>query len=55
MTPEEINAEWNYRYQERLGILIDGNRQPTKEDHNLAWKEATEILAKLKALDATSF
>ena len=41
MTTEEIQAEWQYRYQERLGIMCE-DREPTPEQKAIAFKEANE-------------
>ncbi len=32
MSEKEIRAEWMMRYHERLGLLIDGERDPTAEE-----------------------
>ncbi len=47
MNDAELREEWNYRYQERLGILCE-DRVPTSEEDQIARKEADETVAKLK-------
>lgn len=47
MSESEINAEWDYRYQERLGHLCVWG-EPTKEQHELAANEATETVRQLQ-------
>ena len=32
MSDAEIRAEWMYRYHERLGLIVDGDRDPTAEE-----------------------
>jgi hypothetical protein len=46
-TPKEIEAEWNYIYSERLGILC-GDRQETYQQHLLAKAEADASIAELR-------
>jgi hypothetical protein len=41
MTESEIQAEWQYRYQERLGIMCE-DREPTPEQKAIAYREANE-------------
>lgn len=41
MTDQEIQTEWEYRYDERLGILC-GSDEPTKEQKLIAFQEADE-------------
>jgi hypothetical protein len=41
MTTEEIQAEWHYRYQERLGIMCE-DQEPTLEQKAIAYREANE-------------
>ncbi len=45
MTPL-LQAEWTYRYQERLGILA-GPGEPTDEQKQIAAKEADEAIKRL--------
>lgn len=40
-------SEWNYIFEERLGILTDGRREPTKEEIDIAAKEADEHCKKI--------
>ena len=47
MTEQELNDEWQYRYQERLGILC-GAAIPTPEQRTIARNEANEAISKLK-------
>jgi hypothetical protein len=44
--PPEIQREFDYRLQERLGILC-GAAEPTKEQQALAEKEAWDAIKKL--------
>lgn len=44
---KHFQAEWQYRRDERLGILC-GDQTPTPEQIRLAEKEANEICEKLK-------
>lgn len=39
LTKDEIRAEYDYRYQERLGILC-GDRPPIREQDQMAKSEA---------------
>jgi len=47
MTPDEIETEFAYRLQERLGVLC-GDQNPTKEQFEIALKEAVEAVTKLE-------
>lgn len=42
MTPEEIQAEKHYRYEERLGICCGAATTPTPSEIALAEKDAKE-------------
>jgi hypothetical protein len=42
MTPDEF-AEWQYRYQERIGMLCE-NRNPTAEQNAMAKQDADDWL-----------
>lgn len=44
---DELLAEWNYRYQERLGILC-GAGEPTQEQDRIAREEANAVYEALK-------
>jgi hypothetical protein len=46
----DLEAEWKYRYTERLGIMC-GDKEPTQEQKNIAIKEANEAVAKLREED----
>jgi hypothetical protein len=46
MTPEELEIEWKYRYEERLGILC-GDAEPTSEQKAIALKEANQAIIEL--------
>lgn len=46
MTDAELQAEWRYRYQERLGTLC-GAGDPTPEQRALAVKEANAAIRQL--------
>ena len=41
MTPDEIRAEWEFRYDERIAILC-GQNEPTIEQRRLAMNDADE-------------
>ncbi len=41
------HEEWDYRYQERLGLLIDGSRPATDAEKEIAEREADEAIRKL--------
>lgn len=41
MTESEIQAEWKYRYSERLGMMCE-DREPTMEQKAIAFREANE-------------
>ena len=46
MSEEELQAEWQYRRDERIAILLDGaNRPPTAEERADAYAEADLWLA----------
>ena len=47
MTAEE-QAEWDYRWHERLGILCGAN-MPTDEENRIAMEEADETIRQLRA------
>lgn len=40
----EQETEWHYRYQERLGILTDGRREPTPGEKQIARREANRAV-----------
>lgn len=46
MTTEELKAEWNYRYEERLGILCEDLR-PTPDQRRIAAQEADQTVREL--------
>lgn len=47
-TIEEMVAEWKYRFDERIGILLNGEqRQCTNHEIYLAVKEADEAVEKM--------
>lgn len=48
MTKDEIGKEWQYRYQERLGILCE-DQDPTPEQRKIARDEATEAIKIIQA------
>ncbi|HXJ61830.1 MAG TPA: hypothetical protein VNU68_34755 [Verrucomicrobiae bacterium] len=52
MSNKELQAEWDYRYQERIGILTDGapGSQSIAQDQ-IATKEADQAIAELRAID----
>lgn len=52
MTPAELEKEWNYRYQERLGNLC-GAGEPTTEQKALAFEEAQEAVEALKESESS--
>jgi hypothetical protein len=45
--PHEWQEEWDYRYQERLGILC-GQDRPTEAQEQIASREANEAVAALQ-------
>lgn len=47
MTSEELQSEWDYRYQERLGILC-GSNEPTDEQRLIAKTEADRAAEELR-------
>lgn len=50
MTGQFISDEWNYRVQERLGILC-GTDEPTPEQREMAEKDANNAIRELKRED----
>lgn len=48
MTAEEYKAEYQYRRQERLGIMLDSTREPTKEEESIAKTEAIKAMDKFE-------
>lgn len=46
MTDEEYGAEFDYRLEERLGILC-GTSKPTREQDAIAYDEASKALMTL--------
>ena len=51
MTDAEIEIEWRYRYEERLGILTDGKTEPTPDLIAIATEEANEWALKWNQLE----
>lgn len=51
MTAAEIQVELEYRRQERLGILLDGRRDPTPVELVLARHEASSFIQDLERQD----
>ncbi len=49
----EENSEWEYRFRERLGILIDGPRVPNKHEVEMARDEAFAAIEKLESSEQT--
>ena len=49
MTKDELHDEWVYRFQERLGLLIDGVREPVAGEKDIARKDADEAVRLLTA------
>lgn len=47
MTEQELKAEGNYRYQERLGMMC-GDAKPTDEQRKIALEEATQAIEELR-------
>ena len=47
MNAQELDAEWTYRMEERLGIMC-GMDEPTAEQFCIAVAEADEAMEKLK-------
>jgi len=54
MTPTEQQAEWHYRYQERLSLLC-GTADPTPEEKALAWAEADKAIKELRLAEAREY
>ena len=46
-TAEAYSAEWNYRYRERLGLMLDSTAEPTREQKDLAAKWADETTPRM--------
>lgn len=46
-------SEWEFRYQERLAILIGTLRVPMKHEIEIARDEAFEAIEKLEAAEKT--
>lgn len=46
---QDQQGEWNYRYHERLGILIDGVRPATEAEKEIARQEADDWLERSNA------
>jgi len=44
MTKDDLHDEWVYRFHERLGLLIDGTREATPEEKDMARAEADEAV-----------
>lgn len=47
MTEQELKIEWQYRFEERLGILCE-DKEPTNEEYKIAKDEADEAIIKLR-------
>ena len=47
MSEFELKQEWDYRYEERLGILC-GDKEPTVEEIAIAGAEADKAVADLR-------
>jgi len=47
MSEQELKAEGNYRYQERLGILC-GDSKPTEQERAIALEEANRAMEELR-------
>lgn len=47
MTAPELQEEWEYRFNERLGIMCE-DREPTPEQVRVARTEADKAVAELK-------
>ena len=48
MTECETKQEWEYRYQERLGLTCE-DRDPTPDERNRARREANSAILALSA------
>lgn len=48
LSPSEINAEFEYRVAERVGILTQGNPEPTKWEFQMARQDAFEAIERIK-------
>jgi hypothetical protein len=47
LTPEERIIEFNYLYNERIGILCVG-KEPTKEQQEIATQEANRLITEIE-------
>ena len=50
LTPSELDTEYRYRYEERLGILC-GSNTATPRQKAMAHEEATRAVDALKPID----
>lgn len=48
LTESDLQAEWWYRYHERLGVMA-GDTKPTEEQVWIASQEASEAIERLRA------
>jgi vacuolar-type H+-ATPase subunit H len=48
MTEEQLQEERRYRFEERLGIMTDGKREPTPEEITAAERDADEDIENLR-------
>lgn len=48
MTATELKSEKQYRYNERLGILTEGKREPTSEEIAIAMQEVEQFEVEIK-------
>lgn len=51
MTEMELIYEWQVRRDERLGIMLDSDKQATLEQIKIADKYAYEVVEELKSVD----
>ena len=50
MTTDEY-IEYDYRFRERIGILTQGERDPTFEEIEMAKADADEAVRKMKTIN----
>ena len=50
LTLLQLKEEWDYRYQERLGLLCE-DRVPTKQEEEMARREANKAIERIVSLE----
>jgi hypothetical protein len=51
MTTSELRLEWEFRRDERLAILCEGQRAPTQAERLMAIREANQAIMLLQEED----